>query len=195
MNFPLDLRFKILAIAAQIYVRDSAGHLIAYVKQKAFKLKEDVTVFGDEAQTRPLYRIRADRVIDISAQYRIEDMAGAEIGTVRRQGMRSFWRAQYEVHREGQPVMTIQEENPWVKVADGFLSEIPIVSALSGYLFHPAYRVTSVGSGEVVLRCVKQAAFFEGRFRIEPKGAQSEEDERLGVIAVLMVLLLERARG
>src|SRR5687768_15131225 len=172
MNFPLDLRFKLLAIAAQIYVRDSAGHVVAYVKQKAFKLKEDVTVFGDEAQTRPLFRIRADRMIDISAQYRIEDTAGTELGTVKRRGMRSFWRAQYEVHRTGQPVMTIQEENPWAKVADGFLSQIPIVNAFSGYLFHPAYMVTSVKSGAVVMRCVKQAAFFEGRFRIEAKAAQ-----------------------
>ena len=114
MNFPLDLRFKILAIAAQIYVRDSAGHIIAYVKQKAFKLKEDVTVFGDEAQTRPLYRIRADRVIDIAAQYQIEDTSGAELGTVKRRGMRSLWRAHYEVRRGGQPVMTFEEEYAWV---------------------------------------------------------------------------------
>ena len=96
------------------------------------------------------------------------------------------------------PMDTLQRLETMCLMSDialPLLSEIPIVSALSGYLFHPAYRVTSVGSGDVVLRCVKQAAFFEGRFRIEPKGAQSEEDERLGVIAILMVLLLERARG
>jgi hypothetical protein len=195
MNFPLDLRFKILAIAAQIYVRDSAGHVIAYVKQKAFKLKEDVTVFGDEAQTRPLYRIRADRIIDIAAQYRIEDNDGDELGTIKRRGMRSFWRAQYEVHRQGQPVMTIQEENPWVKVADSLLSEVPIVSLFSGYLFHPAYQVTRVDSGAVVMRARKMSAFLEGRFQIEALGAQTEDDERLAVVSILMMLLLERARG
>ena len=61
MNFPLELRFKILAIASQIAVRDASGNLLCYVKQKAFKLKEAVTVFGDEEQTRPLYTIKADR--------------------------------------------------------------------------------------------------------------------------------------
>jgi hypothetical protein len=195
MNFPLDLRFKILAIAAQIYVRDSMGTLICYVKQKAFKLKEDVTVFGDEAQTRPLYRIRADRVIDISAQYRIEDMSGREIGTVKRLGMRSFWRAHYEIHRAGQPVMTIEEENPWAKVADGFLREIPILNLFAGYLFHPAYRVARVGSAAVALRVRKQAAFFEGRFKLDATGAMSDEDALLGVLSILMMLLLERTRG
>jgi hypothetical protein len=195
MNFPLDLRFKLLAIASQIYVRDSAGHIVAYVKQKAFKLKEDVTVFGDEAQTRPLYTIRADRVIDISAQYRIEDTAGREIGTLQRQGMRSFWRAHYDVHRGGTPVFAIQEENPWAKMADGFLSEIPVVGLLSGYLFHPAYRVSRADSGAAVLRARKQPAMFEGRFTIDATGSLSEDDERLGVLSILMILLLERQRG
>lgn len=195
MNFPLDLRFKILAIASQIYVRDSMGHVICYVRQKAFKLKEEVTIFGDEAQTRPLYKIHADRVIDISAQYRIDDMTGREIGTVKRRGMRSFWRAHYEVHRGGQQVLAIQEENAWVKVADGFLREIPILNLFAGYLFHPAYRVTRTDSGAVALRVQKQAAFLEGRFKIDATGPLSEDDERLGVLSILMMLLLERARG
>ena len=195
MNFPLDLRFKILAIAAQIYVRDSMGILICYVKQKAFKLKEDVTVFGDEAQPRPLYRIRADRVIDISAQYRIEDMTGREIGTVKRLGMRSFWRAHYEVQRGGQLVLTIQEENVWVKVADGFLRGIPILGMFAGYLFHPSYGVTRAESGAVALRARKQSALFEGVFQIDSTMPLSDEDALLGVLSILMMLLLERARG
>jgi uncharacterized protein YxjI len=195
MNFPLDLRFKILAIAQQISVTDSAGRVVAYVKQKAFKLKEDVTVFGDEAQTRPLYRIRADRVIDFSAQYRIEDTAGAEIGTVQRQGMRSFWRAHYDVHRAGQPVLTIREHNPWVKVLDGLLTEIPIVNLFSGYFLHPAYDINRADTGATVLWASKRAAFLEGRFEIDVSGPMNEEDERLGVLSILMVLLLERTRG
>ena len=70
MNFPLELRFRIVAISAQASLRDASGHLLCYVKQKAFKLKEAVTVFGDEAQQRPLYHINADRVLDISFNHR-----------------------------------------------------------------------------------------------------------------------------
>ncbi len=51
-------------------------------EQKAFKLKEAVTVFGDEEQTRPLYTIKADRVFDISAQHNIDDMAGQPVGMI-----------------------------------------------------------------------------------------------------------------
>lgn len=195
MNFPLDLRFKLVSISSRIEVRDSLGNPICFVKQKAFKLKEAVTIFADEAQTRPLYRIDADRVIDISAQYRIDDMSGRTLGVLKRRGMRSLWRAQYEMHRLGAPVMVIQEENPWVKVADALLGEIPIVGMLAGYVFHPAYRVTRSDTGVVALRVEKQPALFEGRFRIDALSAQSPEDELLAVLGILMVLLLERTRG
>jgi uncharacterized protein YxjI len=198
MKFPLDLRFKIVAIAQQIAVRDSLGQLIAYVKQKAFKLKEDVTVFADEGQTQPLYRLRADRVLDISAQYRIEDASGRSLGTVKRRGMRSLWRAQYEVSRAaqaGQTAFVIQEANPWSKVGDNVLGEIPILGLLSGYLFHPRYRVTRADTGSIVIEAAKQAAFFEGRFRVDAHEPMSADDELLVVLSVLMMLLLERRRG
>ena len=196
MNFPLDLRFKLLAISSQIAVRDATGQLLCYVKQKSFKLKEAVTVFADEAQARPLYRIDADRVIDISAQYRIAEVAsGRVLGVVRRRGMKSFWRAQYEVQREGSAALVIQEENPWAKVADGLLAEIPVVGLFAGYLFHPAYRVTRSDTGDVVLRVVKRPALFEGVYRVEAQAALADDDERLAVLSLLMMLLLERRRG
>ena len=195
MNFPLDLRFKLLAISSQISVRDGMGQLLCYAKQKVFRLKEAVTIFADEAQTHPLYRIDADRIIDISARYRIEDMAGRPIGVVQQRGMRSLWRAHYDVQRDDAPVFTIQEENPWVKVADGFLSQLPLIGVLSGYLFHPAYRVTRSDTGSGALRVVKLPALFEGRYQVESLAAMAEEDARLAVLSVLVMLLLERQRG
>jgi hypothetical protein len=195
MVYPLELRFKLLAIASQIWVRDGAGHLLCYVKQKAFKLRESVKVYGDEAQTRLLYTIGADRILDFAAEYRIADAAGRSLGVVKRQGMRSLWRAHYEVSRDGQPVFAIREENPWVKLIDGIIGEIPIIGMFTGYLLHPAYVVTVAASGAPALRLVKRPALFEGRYQVEQNGGLSEDDERLAVLAVLMMLLLERSRG
>ena len=89
MRFPLALRFKAVAVSPQVSVTDAGGELVFYVRQKAFKLKEAITVFADVEQTRPLYRIAADRVIDISARYRIEDESGVSLGFLQRRGMRS----------------------------------------------------------------------------------------------------------
>ena len=195
MEFPLDLRFKLMALASRLMVTDARGNLVYFVKQKAFKLKEAVTVFADEGQTRPLYTINADRILDVSPRYRITDPGGGELAVVQRLGMRSFWKAHYQVHQGGRTAFVIREENPWIKVLDGVVSAIPIVSLFSGYMFHPAY-VLSRAEGEVpILRVVKRAAFFEGRFRIDAVPPSSGESLDVAVVSVLMMVLLERTRG
>lgn len=195
MTFPLDLRFKILAISSQIAVRDAQGSLVYYVKQKAFKLKEAVTVFADEGQTRPLFRIAADRVLDISARYRIEDEGGAEVGVLQRRGMRSIWKAHYEIHQGGAQKFLIREESAWVKVLDSLVGGIPIVSLFTGYMFHPAYLVSGGEGQPTLLRVVKRPALLEGRFRIDAVAGRIDRSLDVAVVGVLMMLLLERARG
>lgn len=194
MNYPLQLSFKILAIARQLSIVDSTGRLIGYVKQKAFKLKEAVTVFADEGQTQPLFTIGADRVIDFSARYHFRDQSGAVLGSVKRQGMKSLWRSRYDIMSGEQVVMTIQEVNPWSKVFDSLFGEIPIVGMFTGYLFHPAYDVLRPNS-QPVLRLVKEPAFFEGKFRIDKTGEMNPSEETLALLSLLMMILLERARG
>lgn len=195
MNFPLDLRFKLLAIASQIAVTDAQNGMVFYVRQKAFKLKEAVTIFADSSQTRALYTIAADRILDVSARYRILDEGGVEAGVLQRHGMRSFWRAHYDIQQGGRPAFVIREENPWIKVLDGILGSIPIVSILTGYLFHPAYLVSREEGQPALLRVVKRPALLEGRYRIDALGPSDGQPLDVAVVGVLMMLLLERARG
>lgn len=195
MSYPLTLRFKVIALARQFSVEDNSGRLLMYVKQKAFKLREAITVYADEAQTRPLYRINADRIIDWSARYSISDEAGAEIGAIQQQGMRSIWRTRYDIYRGDRVVFEVKEENPWAKVGDHFLAEIPIIGFFAGYLFHPRYLI-STPEGAAVLRATKQPAFFEGRFQIERlETPLSADDERLLLIGAVTAVLLEKNRG
>jgi hypothetical protein len=195
MLFPLTLRFRTVSVAPQITVTDASGHLVCYVKQKAFRLKEAVTVFADTEQTRPLYRISADRVLDVSARYLFEDRTGKALGSVQRHGVRSLWRAQYELRGAGGGHLMIREENPWAKVADTLLGEIPVAGLLTGYFFHPAYRFSRPDTGAVMMRVVKQPAFLEGRYRIEKVSELRPAGEVLAVLGALMLVLLERRRG
>ena len=100
MIYPLSLSFKIVALAPQIFVRDANGQSICYVKQKLFKLKEAVKVYGDESKSQILCEMNADRIIDWSATYRFSDADGEIFGSVRRKGTRSFWKAHYEIFDE-----------------------------------------------------------------------------------------------
>ncbi len=194
LNYPLDISFKVVALAPQIAVTDASGNLIFYVKQKLFKLKEAVTVFADAQQTQPLYKMGADRVLDFSARYNFTDQQGTPLGAVKRQGMKSLWKARYDILDGDAVVMTIQEENPWVKVIDGFFNQIPIVGLFSGYMFHPAFLVMRPDE-TVVLRVQKQPAFFEGKFTIEKQAEFGDAEEKRMMLSVLMMLLLERTRG
>lgn len=194
MNFPLELSFKKVALNPQVKVSDASGSVVLYTKQKAFKLKEAVTVFADVEQTRPLYTINADRVLDFNAKYNIADAWGNQIGAVARKGRKSLWRAQYEVVDGGGQSMTIQEENGWVKVADALFNEVPVLGIFSGYVFNPTYLLSNA-AGAPLMRLSKQPAFMEGKFRIEKLAELSEPDETRAVLSFLMMVLLERRRG
>lgn len=194
MQYPLDLSFKIMALAPQVSVTDATGQQVFYVKQKLFKLKEAVNIYADTAQSQLLFTINADRILDFSAQYHFSDPRGAILGSVKRDGMRSLWRARYSIMNGSAPDLTIREENPWIRVADGLVEAIPLVGMLAGYLFHPAYVVQDA-QDRPLMRLVKQPAFFEGRFRIEKRAELEPAVETRILLALLMMVLLERARG
>ena len=194
MNYPLQLSFKILALARQLSVIDATGRLVFYVKQKAFKLKESVTVFADAEQTQPLYTISADRVLDFSARYHFADQRGAALGSIKRQGMKSLWRSRYDIMDGEAVVMTIQEANPWSKVFDSLLGELPIVGIFTGYLFHPSYNVLRP-DGAAVMRLTKEPAFFEGKFKVEKLAPLNDREDILVLLSLVMMVLLERSRG
>lgn len=194
MDYPLEFRFKLLALAPQIQVKDAGGALRMHVRQKLFKLKEAVTVFADEQQQVQLARIEADRILDFNARYRFTSATGESLGEVRRKGARSLWRAHYEIHGADGLLFTLEERNPWAKVGDGLLSDVPIVGLFSGFVFHPSYAVKRPDGAEV-LRITKRIAFFEGRFSVERLSALSTDEESAALLATLMMLLLERQRG
>jgi uncharacterized protein YxjI len=195
MNYPIELTFKLLALASQIRITDANGQMLGYVKQKMFKLKEDIRVFADEAQTNELFSIKANKILDFSAKYNFTDRNGVLLGSIRRKGMRSIWKAHYEIcDAQDNLIMEIHEESAWVKVFDALIGEIPVVGAFTGYLFNPAYLVSKTG-GAVVARLQKQPAFFEGKFQLTSQGQMSQMEETQVLLSVLTMTLLERGRG
>jgi uncharacterized protein YxjI len=194
VDYPLDLRFRLISLGPQINVLDATGRSVAYVKQKAFRLKEDVEVHTDDTRQTPLWKIKADRIIDWSAAYRITDASGTLLGTLRRKGGRSLWRATYVItDANEQAIGGIREKDPWTKVLDGLLSIVPILGDLSGYFLNPSYVVSR--GDDAVLEVRKRPAFFEGRFVIEQAGSVDPRSEALFLASVLMMVLLERGRG
>ncbi len=194
MNYPLDLRFKIATIGTRVRVTDAGGNLVAYVRKKKFKLKEDVGVYADEDQKKLLFRIKADRMLDFGASYGVNLPDGTRLGAVRQEGVRSLWKSTYALtNASGSGVGSIHEENPWVKVLDGLMEAIPFGDSLGGLFFNPAYIVDLRGGP--ALRVAKQRSVFESSFRLEKLKDFSEEEEDLILAGVIMMVLMERDRG
>ncbi len=194
MQYPLEIRFKIWTFAPTISVSDSQGSPVFFVRQKLFKLKEAIGVFADEKRSQSLYSIKADRIIDFSARYNFSDSAGSYIGAVKRRGLKSLWKAHYDIFDGDTTHFTIQEENPWIKVLDALFEQIPVLGAFSGYFLHPKYLIARP-DGNVVMRVEKLPAFFEGKYSVKQVDQLSDREEQQALLSVLMMLLLERSRG
>ncbi|XZE52383.1 hypothetical protein SH139x_004076 [Planctomycetaceae bacterium SH139] len=194
MQYPLNLHFKLLTLGQRITALDANEQLLMFIKQKMFKLKEHIEVFADAERNQLIFQIKADRVIDFSANYHFTDAQENDWGAVRRKGMRSFWSAHYEVMQEGQIDMTISEESPFKKVLESLLGEIPLVGFVATYLINPSYIVRRP-DGTPLLRVIKKPAIFEGHFVVEKLNDMPEDDELRSLLAILTMVLLERNRG
>ncbi len=194
LQFPLTLRMKLIALAPQFFVEDANQQPVAYIKQKLFKLKEAINIFADETQKEILYTIAADRIIDFSARYNVKNASGLMLGSVKRHGMRSLWRAQYDVYDGDRVSFTISEESVLTRFFDNIFSQIPLVGALSGYIFQPSYIVKRE-SGEEVMRLSKQPAMWEGVFKMDLLTALNSAEQESLMLSLFMTVLLERQSG
>jgi len=122
--------FKIFGASFHIY--DMNGNLAFFSKQKAFKLKEDIRVFGDQAMTSELLCIKARGVIDLGMTYDVIDSTTQQvIGSLRRKGLKSIIRDSWVINDvNDQEFGTIQEESGALAILRRFLGG-PIVQMLA----------------------------------------------------------------
>ncbi len=195
LQFPLQFTFRVTTLSNDFTACDANGNTIAYIRQKMLRLKEEVQVFSDQSKSALNYTIRANRWLDFTATYSFSNINGQEIGFIVRKGWSSIWKAHYEIlDQQKQTDFIIREANPWAKIFDSMLGEIPLLGILSGYLFHPAYTVCNSENIEVV-QLKKLPSFWGRRFSVEKfQKINSKEEERI-VLGLMMLILLERQRG
>ncbi len=122
------IRRKILTIfGAKFHVFDPSGNVVMFIKQKAFKLKEDIRVYTDESMAHEMLSIRARSIIDFSAAYDVVDSDGVKIGALRRRGMRSIVRDSWEfLDVNDQPIGQLEEDSTAMALARRLLGSLLI---------------------------------------------------------------------
>jgi hypothetical protein len=152
-------------------------------------------VYADDNKSELLFNIKANQWLDFSASYQFADVQGNKIGRVARKGWRSLWRSHYDIIDENDQLQfTVQESNPWVKVADGLLGELPLMGLVTGYLLNPTYLVRRA-EGPVVARLIKRPSFWGRKFEVTKERDLSNQEQERVLLGLMMMVLLERSRG
>ncbi|HSK88496.1 MAG TPA: hypothetical protein VK880_09080 [Anaerolineales bacterium] len=92
------LRRQAIALTGKFRFYDPAGRMIMFSEQKMFRLREDIRVYSDESKTQEVLSIKARQIMDFSAAYDVVDAGlNQRVGTLRRRGLRSILRDEWEV--------------------------------------------------------------------------------------------------
>ena len=92
------LKRQAIALTGKFRFYDPAGRLVMFSEQKMFRLREDIRVYGDEAKSQEVLSIKARQILDFSAAYDVVDTEmNQKIGVLRRRGLRSILRDEWEV--------------------------------------------------------------------------------------------------
>lgn len=174
--------FKLLG--ASFHLRTADGRLLAFSKQKAFKLKEDIRVYADEEMTTELLTIKADRIIDFSAAYTVVDATTGEVvGSLRRKGFSSLFRDSWEILDPSGVVRgRVIEESQFKALVRRF---IDMASVLLPQTF-------LVQVGEKTVATMRQTHnIFAPKFHVDLSQDDGSLPRPLAIAAVVLLLAIE----
>ncbi len=191
--------FKFLGAAFHVY--DAAENVVLYSKMKAFKLKEDIRLYRSEDMKEELLVITARSIIDFGATYDVVDSAarapapaggrleyasaqaqGRRVGALRRKGLKSMLRDEWEIlDPNDQVVGTIREESMALAVVRRF---IQIASLFLPQKFEAQMNGERVATFRQNLNPFVKKLFVD----FEP---DSDLDHRLGLAAAVLLLAIE----
>jgi uncharacterized protein YxjI len=157
---------------------DQGGNLQFFIKQKAFKLKEEINVFADEAQSNKRLTIKAGGIMDFSGSYSIEDaQTGESVGGGKRQGLKSLFRDEWEIlDADGTAAGKVVETGGAMIFLRKFLKIIP-----------QKYEVTY--NGDTVGTIKQRFNPFQLAYDVDLSAGKI--DPRLGVGMVVLLLAIE----
>ena len=92
------LKRQAIALTGKFRFYDPAGRLVMFSEQKMFKLREDIRVYDGEDKAHEVLNIKARQIMDFSAAYDVVDTdLNQKVGVLRRKGLRSILRDEWEV--------------------------------------------------------------------------------------------------
>lgn len=185
------IRRKVMQLAgASFHVYDASGGLVAYCKQKAFKLREDIRLFTDESMATPLLSMKARTIMDFSTTYDVLLPSGDSLGSLRRKGITSSLVQDHWLvfDAAGNQVAEIKERGAWLSF---FRRVNDLVAALSPQTFD----LTRAGTGENIASFRQHFNLLVSRMGVTIHQADDHLDDLLILASACLIAAIEGRQG
>lgn len=177
-------RKKVFSFLGQkFHIYDSQGNLALFVKQAAFRLKEDIRVYSDESMSSELLVIAARRVLDISASYDVTDARTKQkVGVLKRKGLKSILKDEWIImDPNDREIGLITEDSALMAMLRRFLSN----------LIPQNYDAIVNGQRVADFRQAFNPFIFKMHVDFSMDSQGQALDRRLGLAAVVLLLAVE----
>lgn len=90
------IRQKVLSIGNKYYIEDEMENLLAFCKQKVFKMKEDIRLYTDKNMDEELFRIKQENILDFGGTFQVIDSKTDQtVGFLERKGFKSMMKDEW----------------------------------------------------------------------------------------------------
>lgn len=170
------------------------GQLFMYIKHPILRLREEFVVFADEAQTRPVLKVKSKQVIAINFAFDITDAVTNQLlGTVQKRGWKSILRDKFILlDAAGNEIGYAEEQG-----ASILRRFIPLLTSQHAIFAFDAPRPAGSPAEPVPLASQVAAIqqtfrFFTKEFRVDLRPSQL--DQRFVLAVALLALIAESRR-
>jgi len=171
--------FNFLGITCRIL--DTAGSLLFYIKMKAFKLREDITIYRDAGRTQPLLTIKARQIIDFSACYDVLDVqSGQTVGSCRRKGLKSILKDEWELLDSDEALVGHAKEDSML---------LALVRRFLSNLVPQTFLIEAMGEQVGKLKGTWNP--FLVKYAVDFSNNRGQLDPRLGLAITVLLLTIE----
>jgi hypothetical protein len=157
------------------------GSLVAFVEQPWFRLRTELTLYGDESQAEPILVIKNRRFAAVNMEHDLFDaQSGVRLGVVRTRGLRSLFRDTWDI-------LDADEQPAGLMIEDGsyFWRRI--------FKFIPGRHRIELG-GRDVARITQVFHFFRREFDLDLLQIDDPIEPRFAIACALIAMMADLRR-
>jgi hypothetical protein len=172
---------------------------LGIVQMKAFRLRNNITLFGDSSQQQPIINIKARQVIALNYIFDVADAAtGQQIFSLERKGLRSafvrdHWRL---LDTGGNQFGEIIETSSTLAIMRRWLSAVSDLAGLVFAFVPETYTIqTTSGQPQLIGYVIHQKNPFIVKMSLDTSQATQKFDPRISIASCILLSIRDASKN